>query len=87
MTTSNSTSISRKIVLGLGAIVVSTMTLAGANQAQAGVKIYLGFGGVPHYGGHYGYWDGPSCYYFKKKWKHTGSWYWKKKYFKCMGWW
>lgn len=90
----NTTNLTRKVALGLGAIVVSTMTLAGANQAQAKVSIDLHFGGWgwggpgvyhgPHYGP--GYW-GPSCYYFKKKWFKTGKFRWKKKYYKCMGWW
>ncbi len=27
------------------------------------------------------------CGYYKWKWKHTGSFHWKKKYYKCKGWW
>lgn len=89
MTTSNTTSLARKVTLALGAIVVSTVAVASASQAQAGVKVYLGWGGGHHWShqGHgHGHW-GPSCYYFKKKWHKTGKFYWKKKYFKCMGWW
>ena len=31
--------------------------------------------------------DFGGCHYYKKKWKWTGSFFWKKKYFICRGWW
>lgn len=30
---------------------------------------------------------GHGCGHYKWKWKHTGLFYWKKKYFICKGWW
>lgn len=29
----------------------------------------------------------PSCGYAYAKWQHTGSFYWKKQYYICKGWW
>lgn len=31
--------------------------------------------------------DFDRCHFYKKKWKWTGSFFWKKKYFICRGWW
>jgi hypothetical protein len=50
MTTLNNTTLTRKIALGLGAIVVSTMTLAGAAEAKSNFHIDLHFG-APGYSG------------------------------------
>lgn len=37
---------------------------------------------LPHFAGdHYG------CGYYKIRWHKTGSFYWKKRYFICKGWW
>jgi hypothetical protein len=83
-------SFARKAILGAGAIAVSTMALTGAATAKPKVHIDLHLGGWagPYYGGFYpGYRADEPCYYFKKKWFNTGKSYWKKKYFKCMGWW
>lgn len=75
--------LARKVTLTLGALIVSTMTIASANQAQAGVKIYLGTG----WGGG---WVGPGFNYCNKYWwkyEKTGKFKYKKKYMKCMGYW
>lgn len=85
MTTVNKTSLTRKVTLALGAIIVSTMSIAGANQAQAKVHVDLHFGG----------WGGPSyinpgfnnCNKYWWKYKNTGNFWYKKKYMKCMGYW
>ena len=93
MTTLNNTTLTRKIALGLGAIVVSTMTLSGAAEAKSKIHVDLHFGGGysgvyfgPGYG--YGYgpgygWGGPNCYKYLKMYKKTGKWFWKKKFHKC----
>ena len=83
MTSVMTKTLARKITLALGALVVSTMTLASANQAHAGVKIYLGSGW--NHG-----WVGPGFNYCNKYWwkyQKTGKFYFKKKYMKCMGYW
>lgn len=85
MTSLNAKSISRKVTLTLGAIIVSTMSIAGANQAQAKVHVDLHFGG----------WGGPAfvgptfnyCNKYWWKYQKTGKFYYKKKYMKCMGYW
>lgn len=61
----------------LAAITAGASTL-GANKAEAGVSVNIGFGG---YGGYYGGYFGPKCYTkYKaikiKKWGYYG-WYWK----------
>jgi len=82
MTMKPTTSFSRKITLALGALVVSTMSIVGASQANAGVKIYLGtgWGGGPALGGNI-------CDFYWYKYKKTGKFKYKKKYFECVGIW
>lgn len=94
MTTLNTTTLTRKIALGLGAIVVSTMTLAGAAEAKSNFHIDLHFGGPGYsgiyYGPGYGYgpgfgyvYGGPNCGKYWNKYLKTGKKYWKKKFNKC----
>jgi len=90
MSTSTKNTLIRKVTLGLGAIVISTMTLAGAANAKPNFTIHLGFGGPGYVGGYwgpgygYGYgYLGPNCYKYWKKYKITGKWYWKNKFYKC----
>ena len=92
MTTSNTTTLTRKIALGLGAIVVSTMTLAGAADAKSNFNVHLDFGGGGLHGVHFGHgygpyygsgWGGPNCWWYLKKYKKTGKFFWKKKFWKC----
>ena len=83
MTKQTTKSLSRKISLVLGALVVSTMSIAAASQANAGVKVYLGWGswgGGPAIGGNI-------CDFYWFKYKKTGKFKYKKKYMKCMGYW
>ena len=96
MSTLNKTTLSRKIALGLGAIVVSTMTLAGAAEAKSNFHIDLHFGGPGYSGvtfgnGFYGngYYGNGFNYCDKYLWKYnkTGKFKYKKKYMKCMGYW
>lgn len=94
MTNSIKTSLTRKLTLVAGALVVSTMTLAGAAEAKSNFHIDLHFGGPGYVGGYwgsgwgygpgygYGYY-GPNCYKFLKKYKITGKYYWKKKFYTC----
>ncbi len=91
MTTLNKTTLTRKIALGIGAIVVSTMTLAGVADAKTKFNIDVhigggyfgpGYGHGPGYGYGYG-WGGPNCYQYWKLYKMTHKWYWKKKFYKC----
>ncbi len=92
MNISTKTTLIRKVALALGAIAISTMTLAGAADAKPKFNIELNFGGGGYYAGHgphgsgfsYG-WSGPSCSYYWKKYKKTGKWYWKKMYYQCKG--
>ncbi|GBE43640.1 hypothetical protein BMS3Bbin10_01720 [bacterium BMS3Bbin10] len=93
MSTSTNTGLIRKIALALGAIAISTMTLAGAADAKPKFNIQLSFGGGGYYGGYAGHgghgsfsiysWGGPSCSYYWKKYKKTGKWFWKNKYYQC----
>ena len=96
MTTSIKTSLIRKLTLGAGAILISTMTLAGAADAKTNFHINLDFGGHGGWGGGYyapvydygpgygfGYY-GPNCHKYWKKYKITGKWYWKNKFYKCQ---
>ncbi len=91
MTTLSKTTLSRKIALGLGALVVSTMTLAGAAQAKSNFQIDLhfgsgGFSGVTFGTGNFGPgWNYCDKYWFK--YEQTGKFKYKKKYMKCMGYW
>ncbi len=93
MTTSTKSALIRKLTLAAGALVVSTMTLASAADAKSNFTIHLGFGGyggwgggyhgpVYGYGPGYGYY-GPNCHKYWKKYKFTGKYYWKKKFYKC----
>ena len=87
MTNSTKSTLTRKVALGLGAIVISTMTLASAADAKPKFHIDLHFGGGYH-GGYWGPgwgpgWGGPNCWWYLKKYKKTGKWYWKKKFYKC----
>ena len=92
MTASIKTSLVRKLTLAAGALVVSTMTLAGAADAKSNITVHFGFGGWGggYYGPVYGYgygpgygYYGPNCYKYWKKYKITGKYYWKKKFYKC----
>lgn len=85
MTTQTTKSLSRKITLVLGALVVSIISIAGASQANAGVKVYLGWGGGGWGGGPVI--GGNICDYFWFKYQKTGKFKYKEKYMKCMGYW
>jgi hypothetical protein len=96
MTKLNKTTLSRKIALALGALVVSSMTLAGAAEAKSNFQIELNFGnggfsGVTFGTGNIGNgWVGPGWNYCDKYWfkfQNTGKFKYKKKYMKCMGYW
>jgi len=93
MLPSAKTTLIRKVALGIGAIAISTMTLAGAANAKSNFTIHLGFGGPGYIGGYwgpgygygygYGPWGGTNCHWYLKKYYKTGKWYWKKKFYKC----
>ncbi len=91
MTKLNQTSLSRKIALALGALVVSTMTLAGAAEAKSNIQIDLhfgngGFSGISFGNGFVGNgWNYCDKYWWK--FEKTGKFKYKKKYMKCMGYW
>ena len=70
----------------LAIIAVATTSMGGAAFAK---KHKFGWGGHHHNRHHFvkiytptHY--APSCHYYKKKWKWTGSKYWKKKYKACL---
>ena len=96
MTKLNKTTLSRKIALGLGAIVVSTMTLVGAAEAKSKIHVDLhfgtgGFSGISFGNGYFGngyYGNGWNyCDKYWLKFQNTGKYKYKKKYMKCMGYW
>ena len=49
----------------------------GFNNFQHGPHVR--FVVTPNYGG--------GCGYYYDRWQYTGSYYWKKQYFVCKGWW
>lgn len=93
MINSTKTSMKRKLTLLTGALVVSTMTLAGAAEAKSNIHIDLNFGhsGYGYSGITFGHgFFGPSWNYCDKylwKYEKTGKFKYKKKYMKCMGYW
>lgn len=74
-----------KKTIALAAVAASLAAFAPASDAEAG-KLRHGF---RHFGHHH-HWRphyvfvGPSCHYYYKKWKWTGSSYWKHKYYDCI---
>jgi hypothetical protein len=79
-------SISRKLVLGTTAALVAALTALAPASA----------GGRHHHHDrhhhHYRYWHKPvvvvpsyeRCGYYYRKWKYTGSRYWRARYFACV---
>lgn len=62
-----------------------------STPAEAGKRFRLHIGGGHHHHFRHRHWhaphyvySGPSCRYYYKKWKWTGSSYWKHKYFDCI---
>jgi hypothetical protein len=96
MTKFNNTTVTRKIALMLGALVVSSMTLAGAVEAKSKIHIDLNFGtngfsGISFGNGYIGNgFVGNGWNYCDKYWfnfQTTGKFKYKNKYMKCMGYW
>lgn len=85
MTRSIKTALARKFILALGAAAISGMALTAPAPAEAKSKFNLDIhiGSGPGWGGGYGGYGGP-CKWYLKKYFQTGSYYWKKKYKKCM---
>lgn len=77
-----------KKTIALAAVAATLTAFAPSPEAEAGKRFRLHFGHHhfhhhhrrPH---HYVY-TGPSCRYYYKKWKWTGSKYWKRKYYRCI---
>ncbi len=86
MTKSYVNTLTRKAVLGLSAIVISTMSLVGAADAKPkfNFEIQIGSGGWAAPGIVVGSgWANP-CWWYKKKYDKTGKLKWKTKYDECM---
>lgn len=79
--------------IAFAAVAASVAILGASGSAEAG-KRHFGahFGGHGHHHKfhhrhwrpHYYVYSGPSCGYYFKKWKWTGSSYWKHKYYDCI---
>lgn len=80
MTASKNT-LGRIFALALGAAVLSGMTIAAPAPAQAKSKFDID---ISIGGGFGGGWGGNPCGWYLHKYFKTGSYYWKKKYKKCM---
>jgi hypothetical protein len=87
------------IVAGVAAGLVAIMGSAGAADAKGKhvvVKVGHGHGHHHHhhrhhFHGRHFYYGSPvvygGCGYEKNMWWKTGSFYWKKRYYECKGWW
>lgn len=81
-------STAKKIVLGATVGLVTVVSLVAPASAQRRHH------GHNYHNNHFRHWHGPayvtngyaydSCGYFYRKWKYTGSGYWKHKYFACI---
>ena len=70
--------------------VMDTTTSSGMVQLAHGKRWHRWHGWHGHWGhGYYGYRPhyGGGCHWLKRKWYRTGKFYWKKRYYRCMGWW
>ena len=85
MTTLNKTTLTRKIALGLGAIVVSTMTLAGAAEAKKTNRPHTQGGGWTGVQMPWGPGYGSGCAKYKKLYFLTGKKKFMEQYMQCMG--
>ena len=76
---------------------MSTKTLVIA-AATALTALFSAAGGASAHGHKHGFFHegprfrvivGPSynCGYYHNKWMNTGSFYWKRRYYECKGWW
>jgi hypothetical protein len=73
----------------LAALAATLIIAASTSSAMAGSK---------HHGRHHGFHHrghvqlfigggGGGCGYYRNRWQDTGSFYWKRRYFECRGWW
>lgn len=80
-----------KKTLALTAIAASLAAFAPSGEAEAGKRFGVRIGGGHHHHFHHRNFHhkfvvhtGPSCGFYFKKWKFTGSSFWKAKYFACI---
>ncbi|MCB1519654.1 MAG: hypothetical protein KDJ37_03655 [Hyphomicrobiaceae bacterium] len=72
-----------------GALAAGLAIVATTGSAEAGRR-HFGGGFHKHHHHHHFFrprhyvYIGPSCGYYYKKWKYTGSSYWKYKYYDCV---
>ena len=67
-------------ILAAGILATGVVT-----AAEAGGRHGKHFGFYKHYGPSYVSYKGSGCGYYYSKWKHSGSFYWKNRYFECSG--
>ena len=76
-----------KKTLALAALAGAIATFAPTGNAEAG-KLRLHLHGWKHHHFHGHHWRSHrydfGCRYYYKKWKWTGSRYWKRKYYRCI---
>lgn len=82
------------ILAATAAAVVAVIGATGAAQAKGKTHIHIGIGGghfhKHHFHRRHVFIGGPiysGCGYEKHMWWKTGSYYWKKEYYLCKGWW
>ncbi|MDX2289032.1 MAG: hypothetical protein NW217_09455 [Hyphomicrobiaceae bacterium] len=85
--------LTKAMVLG-GAVALVAIT-GGVGEAEAGKRggffkhksIHFSIHRIhrPRFVVHSGYSNGGGCGFYKFKWKKTGSFFWKSKYFDCKG--
>jgi hypothetical protein len=77
------------LTFGAGAVTAPST----AEAKKKGVVVVVGGGHHHHHHHrHHGLYltssyIGPSCGYLYSRWQTTGSFYWKKRYYECRGWW
>jgi co-chaperonin GroES (HSP10) len=76
------------LTFGAGAVTAPST----AEAKKKGVVVVVGGGHHHHHRHRHGLYltSGyivPSCSYLYGRWQDTGSFYWKKRYYECRGWW
>ena len=71
------------------AIAATLLTAAGAGGAFAHERhMNMQLGNNFHHRSHvYLFVGGGGCEYYYDRWRFTGQFYWKSKYYQCKGWW
>ncbi len=84
------------ILAGTAAAFVAVMGATGAAEAKGkGKHMHFKIGGGHHHNHHFHrrhFYAGPviyrdGCGHEKRMWWNTGSFFWKKQYYVCKGWW